>query len=302
MTTIIPPYLNKGDKIYLLAPSAFMPIEQIQRCIITFKLWGFNPIIGETVGLEYHYFAGTELARLNDLQYALNEPSIKAIFCIRGGYGLSHIIDKIDFSLFCKNPKWIIGFSDITILQNHIFTVYGIASLHAPMANAFNNTNADENIQFIYDVLVGKKSNYIVPPNKNNQFGKCTGVLVGGNLSLIAHLIGTISSINTHNKILFLEDVGEYLYSIDRMIIQLKRANIFNNIAGLILGGFTELNDTQNKFGATIEEILTHHFKHLKIPVAFNFPISHGNENLPVKIGSIYTLEITENNTKLLSE
>ena len=302
MTTIIPPYLKKGDKVYFLAPSGFMPIDQVQKCIKTFKNWGFEPIIGNTVGLQHHYFAGTELQRLTDLQYALNEPSIKAIFCVRGGYGLSHIIDKIDFNLFCKTPKWIIGFSDITILQNHIFTVYGIASIHSPMANAFNYDNADKIGNYIYDVLIGKKISYIVPPNINNQFGKVTGVLVGGNLSLIAHLIGTSSAINTQHKILFLEDVGEYLYNIDRMIIQLARSNVFKNMAGLVLGGFTDLKDTNIGFGSTLTEILTYHFKNFKIPIVYDFPISHSNENLPVKIGSIYTLEITDKNTTLVTE
>ena len=297
---IIPPYLKKGDSLYLLAPSGYISIDKIQNCINKLKFWGFNVFLSTQIEKQHHYFAGTDQERLIDLQQALDNPNIQGIFCLRGGYGLSRIIDDIDFSKFVKFPKWIIGFSDITLLQSHIYTNFKIVSLHAHMANGFNVASANQ-LQYFYEVLTGQATVYKVHTHHNNQNGKGEGTLIGGNLSLITHLIGTNSEINPKNTILFLEDVGEYLYNIDRMLIQLKRARFFKNLQGLIFGGFTELKDTKIPFGKDINTILHEHFKNASYPICYDFPISHGHENYPVKIGYPYTLSVTPNHTILTS-
>jgi len=292
----IPPYLKKGDTIGIVCPSGYMPAENAKTCIETLENWGFKVKVGTTLGKQFHYFSGTDKERLQDLQLMLNDSSIKAILCGRGGYGLSRIIDKLDFQKFKKNPKWIIGFSDITVLHAHIFQHFEIATLHAPMAAAFNE-GGNENIyvQSVQDALIGESSNYTCTTHKFNKLGTCEGQLIGGNLAMIAHLIGSHSSYKTRHKILYLEDVGEYLYNIDRMMIQLERAELFKHIKGLIIGGFTDMKDTTTPFGMDVYNIIHHHVKDLKIPICFNFPISHASENVAIKNGVIHQLQITEN-------
>jgi muramoyltetrapeptide carboxypeptidase len=296
----IPPYLKKGDTIGILCPSGFMPFDKVQTCILTLKNWGYKVVVGKTVGHQNNYFSGTDEERLDDLQCMLNDKNIKAILCARGGYGLSRIIDRIDFSLFKKNPKWIIGYSDITLLQSHINTHLKIASLHSPMAAAFNDDGfKNEYIQALQKTLKGNNQKYNCAPHSLNKTGKAAAELVGGNLSLIAHSIGTSSSFQTKNKILFLEDIGEYLYHIDRLFIQLKRSGLLKDIKGLILGGFTEMKDTIIPFGKSIDELIYDHTKHLNIPVCFHFPVGHQTENYPLKIGVKYQLEVTSKKVSL---
>src|SRR5579875_714778 len=242
MKTKIPPYLQKGDTIGIVAPAGFMPIEKMQTCIETLDAWGYNVELGATThSLSQNYFSGTDEERLSDLQQMMDNKSINAILCARGGYGMSRIIDNLKFKKFKKHPKWIIGFSDITVLHSHLFSNYKIASLHAPMAAAFNDGEFNNPyIHSLKDAIEGKPSHYECAAHAYNKTGEAKGILVGGNLTLLAHLIGTDSDINTKNKILFLEDVGEYLYNIDRMLLQLKRNGKFKKLAGLIIGGFTE--------------------------------------------------------------
>ncbi|MFY7901115.1 MAG: S66 peptidase family protein [Chitinophagaceae bacterium] len=297
----IPPYLKKGDTIGIVCPSGYMPIEKAKTCIETLEKWGFKVKIGATLGSQFHYFSGTDKERLQDLQSMLNDNSIKAILCGRGGYGLSRIIDKIDFQKFKKNPKWIIGFSDITVLHAHIFQHFEIASLHAPMAAAFNDGgNENEYTQSVYSALTGVSCNYECSPHKMNKLGTCEGALIGGNLAMIAHLIGSHSSYKTRHKILYIEDVGEYLYNIDRMIIQLERAEIFKHLKGLIIGGFTDMKDTTTPFGMDVYNIIHQHIKDLKIPICFNFPISHDTENVAIKNGVIHTLSVQKDTVTLI--
>src|ERR1035437_3447778 len=262
--TIVPPYLKQGDTIGLVCPSGYMPLEKVQTAIVVLKEWGFEVRVGVTVGLKYNYFAGRDEERLDDLQQMMDDDSVKAILCARGGYGLSRIIDKLDFKKFRKHPKWIMGYSDITVLHAHIYSNYKIASLHSPMAAAFNPAEAgqvedeykNEYVQSLRKALIGEKAEYSCKPHPFNRNGKADGGLIGGNLSLLAHLTGTRSAFNPKNKILFIEDVGEYIYNIDRMLYQLKRAGMFDKLNGLIVGGFTELKDTTIRFGQTVEEII----------------------------------------------
>jgi muramoyltetrapeptide carboxypeptidase len=294
MRTIIPPYLQKGDTIGIVAPAGFMPIEKMQTCIEILDSWGYNVQLGATThSNSQNYFSGNDEERLNDLQQMLDDRNIKAILCARGGYGTSRIIDKISFKKFRKHPKWIIGFSDITVLHSHIFSNYKIASLHAPMAAAFNDGEFDNPyILSLKEALVGTPSHYECAVHAFNKTGEAKGQLVGGNLSLIAHLIGTCSDIKTKNKILFLEDVGEYLYNVDRLFLQLKRSGKFDKLAGLIIGGFTDSKDTERPFGKSVYDIIYEQVSEYGFPICFGFPVSHDKENYALKVGVKYQLQI----------
>ncbi len=297
----VPAYLKKGDAIGLVAPAGFMPAEKQQTCIETLEGWGYSVVLGTTTQSNSStYFSGTDSERLQDLQQLLDDKNIKAVFCVRGGYGTSGLLDKLNFKKFRAHPKWIIGFSDITALHCHLFSRYKVASLHAPMAAAFNDGEFDNPfVQSLKTTLEGVPGDYICDPHNRNRAGKATGRLVGGNLALLTHLIGTASDVSTKNKILFLEDVGEYLYNIDRMLLQLARNGKLKKLAGLVIGGFTDLKDTERPYGKEIYDIVYSHVKQYDYPVCFNFPVSHGKENYALKIGVPYKLSVTSHGAAL---
>lgn len=288
-----PPCLKKGDTIAITCPAGYMAKEKAQTCIGTLQQWGFTVMVGKTLGSNSTtYFSGTDEERLNELQAMLDDDSINAILCGRGGYGVSCIIDQLDFSRFKKHPKWIIGYSDITVLHAHIYSKHKTATLHAPMAAAFNDDGfKNEYIASLRRAILGKKANYKCAVHPFNKQGTATGELVGGNLSLLVHLIGTPSDFKTSNKILFIEDVGEYIYSTDRMLHQLKRSGKLDGLAGLIIGGFTDVKDTERPFGKTIEEVINDIVKDYDYPICFNFPVSHEKENYALKVGGTYQLK-----------
>jgi muramoyltetrapeptide carboxypeptidase len=291
--------ITKQSIIFLLCPSGYLAFQNAQACVSTLQQWGYNVQMGATVGLQYHYFAGTDAQRLQDLQEALNSTKVQAIFCARGGYGLSRIIDALDFTAFKQQPKWVIGFSDVTILHARLQRL-GFPSLHAPMANAFNDGGVESaSVQSLKAVLSGQPIHYTVAPHAYNRLGTTTAPLVGGNLTIIAHLMGSVDSIDTTNKILVIEDVGEYLYNIDRMLIQLKRAGMLQKLAGLLVGGFTDMKDTSIPFGKTVEEMVLEHVAEFNYPVAFHFPVSHAEPNLAVKLGVTYYLSVSEAGVEL---
>jgi len=297
----IPPYLQKNDTIGIVCPAGYMSTEKAQACINTLQEWGYGVRIGKTLGNDsQNYFSGTDRERLDDFQQMLDDDEVKAILCARGGYGIGRIIEQLSFKKFKKNPKWIIGFSDVTILHAHIYSNYEIATLHALMASAFNDgENHNRFINALKHVLEGQKIKYQSAPHAFNKKGEAVGELIGGNLSLLAHITGTSSDIKTKGKILFLEDVGEYLYHIDRMLYQLKRSGKLNKLAGLIIGGFTEIKDTERPFGKTAYEIIRDILKEYKYPVSFGFPVSHGKENYALKVGIGYKLKVGKNNVTL---
>jgi muramoyltetrapeptide carboxypeptidase len=294
MQNTIPPYLKKGNCIGITCPAGYMPAERAQTCIRTLQKWGFEVMVGKTLGSDSNnYFSATEEQRRDELQAMLDDDSIHAILCGRGGYGLSPLLDQLDFKRFKKKPKWIIGFSDITALHVHLNRRLHIASLHAPMAAAFNNGGSESAyIQSLHRLLTGKKTIISGPVHPFNNKGKATAELVGGNLTLITHLIGTKSQLQTNGKILFLEDIGEYIYATDRMLVQIKRSGLLNNLAGLIIGGFTDYKDTERPFGKTITEAIHAQIGKVDFPVCFDFPISHSAENYAVKSGCIYELNV----------
>ena len=299
---VLPPYLDRGDTIGIVCPAGYMPYEKAERCIRTLQSWGFTVKLGKTLGSNStNYFSADDDERLDDFQEMLDDSEVKAILCGRGGYGISRIIEKIRFKEFRKDPKWIIGFSDVTVLHAHIYSNYKIASLHAPMAAAFNE-GENEYIQSIRWALTGTKGDYAAAPHAFNRTGETTGELVGGNLALLAHIVGSSSDIKTKNRILFLEDVGEYLYNVDRMLRQLKRNGKFEKLAGLIIGGFTDNKDTERPFGITVNEIIRDIFSEYDYPISFGFPVSHGRENYALKIGVSYKLTVTDESVTLTED
>ena len=296
----LPPYLKKGDTIGIVCPAGFMSLDRAAACIDALQKWGYTIKLGKTVGTQYHYFSGTDQERAEDLQEMLDDKNIRAILCGRGGYGVSRIIDSLDYKALKKNPKWIIGFSDITVLHAALNQQVKIASIHSPMAGAFNDGGSDnEFVQSLKKALKGQLLNYTCAPHLFNHLGKTSGELIGGNLSLLVHLIGTKTAYQTKNKILFIEDVGEYIYHIDRMFLQLKRAGYLNELAGLIIGGFTDMKDTTVEFGKTVYETLHEHLKAYTYPICFDFPVSHDTANYALKVGVRYELIVTKYKTSL---
>lgn len=298
-----PAYLVPGDKIAIVCPAGYLPAAKATACINILKKWGYEVVKGKTLGgKSKNYFSGTEEERLVDLQAQLDNPKIKAILCGRGGYGTTHLLDKVDWKKFKKNPKWIIGFSDITILHTYLHEQLGIASIHGPMANAFNEDNGINRYTLsLKDTLEGKPTHYNCAPHQFNNNGKGKAAIVGGNLSLLAHAIGTNADLNTKGKILFIEDIGEQLYNVERMLLQLKRAGKLDKLKGLIIGGFTQNKDTERSFGKNIFQLIHDIIKEYTFPVCFGFPISHEKENVAIAYGSQYRLEVTDDHVTLSS-
>jgi len=298
---ITPPYLNAGDTIGIVCPAGYMPYAKAQTCINTLQRWGYKVRVGKTLCSQHNYFAGTDDERLEDLQGMLDDVNVKAILCGRGGYGLSRIIDRIDFSVFRQHPKWVIGYSDITVLHAHLYSTLHTASLHSPMAAAFNDGGADNIfVQSLRKALAGEAANYSTTVHNFNREGFAEGELVGGNLSLLAHLAGTTSGVNTNGKILFFEDVGEYIYNVDRMLIQLQRAGMLSNLAGLIVGSFTEMKDTVIPFGEQVYDCIREKIKLYNYPVCFNFPVGHTDNNYPLTHGAMHSLLIQQDKVALI--
>jgi muramoyltetrapeptide carboxypeptidase len=288
-----PKYLRKGDTIGITCPAGYLTLEEAQPAIKKLEEWGYTIKIGTTVGLRSGTFAGTDVERLLDMQNMLNDTSIHAIMCGRGGYGCNRIIDLLDFSKFKKNPKWLIGFSDITLLHTHINTKLNIASIHSKMCNSFltdwskGEALQIDSINSINQVLKGNKMKYIATPNVANKLGTASGKLVGGNLSIIYSAMNTPSQLNTKNCILFLEEVGEYLYSIDRMMWNLKRSGALKHLKGLIIGGMKHkpAEKPDEEFGETVKDIVLNLTKEYKYPVCFDFPVGHQKINYALQCG-----------------
>jgi muramoyltetrapeptide carboxypeptidase len=291
---IQPSHLKQGDTIGIVCPSGHIPLEKVQNCIQILEKWGYQVRLGKTVGAKKDSFSGTDTERVADLQFMLDDPSVKAILCARGGYGASRIIGAINFKRFNEQPKWVIGFSDITVLHAAILQE-NCMSIHGPMAAAFAKGEAGEPyIQSLKKVLEGEKTKYNTPAHAMNNLGISNAEMVGGNLCILAHLIGSKNEVETSGKILFLEDVGEYHYNIDRLMIQCKNAGMFDHLSGLVVGGFTDLKDASTNFGATAYEIIKEHTSAYTYPICFDFPISHSLSNYAIKQGQKYSLEISQ--------
>ena len=290
----VPPFLKTGDTIGIVCPAAYMPKDKIAACVSTLKKWGYKVKVGKTVGgKSANYFSGTDEERLNDLQSMLDDKNIKAIIFGRGGYGTSRILDQINFKSFISKPKWIVGFSDITLLHTYMQKNIKISSVHGPMCGAFNHDKGENMFTLsLKDVLEGKPTVFQAEYHSLNNPGKTTASITGGNLCLLAHGIGTNAEVDTKGKILFIEDVGEQLYNIDRMMLQLKRSGKFEQLKGLIVGGFTDCKNTDRIFGKDAYEIIFEQIQEFDFPTCFGFPISHEKENVAIQMGMKYTLEV----------
>lgn len=295
----IPPYLKPGDTIGITCPAGYITSDDIQPAVMKLKEWGFNIKVGSTVGKKDFTYGGTDKERLDDLQDMLDDGAIKAILCARGGYGAVRIVDDINFKKFSKHPKWVIGFSDITVLHSHINRNLGTASIHSKMCNSFPadwskaEASQIETINSIRRCLVGEKMKYPITPNPRNRNGFAEGQLVGGNLKTIESLTGSRSDIDTDGKILFVEDTGEYLYSIDRMFWNLKRSGKLSKLKGLIIGGFkVKKDDEGEEFGKTLEDIVLEKTAAFSYPVCFDFPVGHQKNNFALKCGVNHRLGV----------
>ena len=295
-------HIQQGSVIGITCPSGYVSAERIAYSITVLERWGFIVKVGKTVGTEHHYFSGSDAERLADLQDMLDDPAVDAILMGRGGYGMSRIIDDIDFSAFVKNPKWICGFSDITVLHNHLQARYKIPSLHSPMCGHFKpETEHEPQLLSLKKALIGEPQVYDTLPSSYNRNGVAEGILTGGNLSLLVHLTGSASEVDTNGKILFIEDLGEHLYHIDRMLLHLKRAGKLSGLKALIIGGFTDLQDTERPFGQTIEEIISDKVKEYDYPVCFHFPCGHQDINYTLALGTVHRLKVNEDGGRLFS-
>lgn len=294
MSNLLPPYLKTGDTIGIVCPSGYMDAERILACVHKLKSWGFRVKTGKTVGGgSTNYFSGTDSERLEDLQNMLDDDDISAILFGRGGYGLSRIIDQISFKKFRKSPKWVMGYSDITLLHAHIFRNCEIATAHSPMAGAFAEAvTEDIYLNSVKDLLTGEKLSYFCDPHPFNRRGDAEGVLMGGNLTLLSHAIGGDSDFKTKGLILFMEDIGEYLYNMDRMLHQMKAAGKFQKPAAVILGSFTDMKDTDRPFGQGAYEIIRDVLEDYGYPVCYGFPVGHVKENFALKCGAEYKLKV----------
>lgn len=292
-----PDKLQKGDLIKILAPAKAIEVECVLFAQNYLEKCGFIVSIGEHCLGQHDYFSGTVTARKADFQEAIDHPEVKAILCARGGYGCIQFINQLDWTHFLNNPKWIIGFSDVTVFHQHLHQL-GIPSIHGTMPLNFSD-NSPEALDTLIAALTHEVYSIEAPNTPQNTLGTTEGTLIGGNLSIIYSLIGTKNAPDFINCILFIEDVGEALYSIDRMFYSLKNAGILDSINGLIVGGMTGLKDSEVPFGQTYQEIILAHAEALSIPVCFEFPAGHINDNRALRLGSHVQLEVTQEKTVL---
>lgn len=288
-----PPYLQKGDLIEIISTARKISLEEINPAKEILECWGFKVRFGKNLFKSDHQFAGTDAHRLEDIQHAIDDDAVKAILCARGGYGTVRIVDGIDWHSFLNQPKWIIGFSDVTVLHLHL-NVLRVESLHATMPILFTQSGNEKSLESLKNTLLGKPEKYSFPFHPLNIIGKSSGEVIGGNLSIINQLIGTPSFPDLTAKILFIEDLDEYLYHIDRMMYQLKRAGVFNQIKGLIIGHMSDMNDNTIPYGKDVLEIISEHVKDYKFPVAFNLPVGHEADNRALICGKEMTLTVTD--------
>lgn len=294
----LPPYLKKGDKIAITCPAKKLP-NPMTDAIKLLQSWGLEVVLGDTVNAAYHQFAGDDAFRAKDLQRFIDDDSIKAIIAARGGYGTVRMIDMVDFSRFAQNPKWVVGFSDITLLHSHLFTNFNAPSIHGQMPMTIPDASA-RSLDTLRKALFGEEISYQIKPNALNRIGEAEGLLIGGNLSILLSASGSVSDMDYAGKILFIEDIGEYLYAIDRMLRTLKRAGKLQHLKGLIAGGFTDIKDNDIPFGQTVPEIVMDVVRGYDYPVCFDFPAGHVPDNCSLLLGMKLKLSVTQTGVNIL--
>ncbi|MFH6770477.1 LD-carboxypeptidase [Gaetbulibacter aestuarii] len=297
-----PPYLKQGDTVAIVAPSGILKnkehdIDLAERLL---RSWGLHPVLGENLFSKDHHFAGTDAERTEDFQKALDDPSIKAIWCARGGYGSVRILDHLDWTTFKKHPKWVIGYSDITALHNQIHNE-GVESIHAIMCSSLQDDKApiEKSIESFKAAISGQPLSYKLKPSKYNRPGTATGELVGGNLTLLHTMLGSKTSINTEGKILFIEEIGEYKYHIDRMLQSLKRAGYFDHCKGLIVGDMTKLRKNTTKWGSSVEQLILDALQDYDFPIAFKMPAGHEDDNRAMILGRTIDLTVAKSGSTI---
>lgn len=291
-----PAYLKVGDTIAIVAPAGILKDkEPIEKAVKLVESWGLHVILGKHLFGNNFHFSGTENERIEDFQAALDNKTVKAIWCGRGGYGTVRIIDSLDFTEFKKHPKWIIGYSDITVLHSHIHTL-GYETLHAMMPVNMKAKEKDrlKTVKTFKKALFGKSINYKVSASNYHKIGEAKGQLVGGNLAILQSLLGSVSSIKTKGKILFIEEIGEYLYSIDRMMYALKRSGYFKDCNGLIIGDISNIKANSTPFGKTYEELVLEATKEYDFPILFGFPAGHEDTNKAIFLGREIEMKVGE--------
>ncbi len=296
-----PPILSKNDTIAIIAPGFWdnKAEEIIPKARQILEDWGLHVVVGKTIGAQYGLFAGEDQLRRADFQRMLDDPTIKAIFAYRGGYGTTRIVDDLDFTQFLQHPKWVIGFSDMTTIHLHLHQL-GIVSIHGEMICHFTDKRYESSLASLKAVLFGKPIKITAKPDVCNKLGTAQAPVVGGNLMMICNNLGTKSDLDTQGKILCLEDVDELLYALDRMMVQLKRAGKLDHLAGLIVGGMLAMKDNANKpFGKSAYEIIQEHTATYNYPVAFNFPIGHEAPNMAFPHGAVGKLAVKKETVSL---
>ena len=287
---ITPPILQKGDTVAIVATARKNIDDNLQPAIDLLKSWGLQVVIGSSIGLDENQLAGTDAQRAADFQGQLDNSDIKAIWCVRGGYGTVRMVDLLDFTLFQQKPKWIIGFSDVTVLLNHLISL-GYKSIHGIMPVNILKASPKA-IKSLRITLFGEKLAYNVEPFSMNRFGSATGELVGGNLSILYSVLGSPSAIDCAGKILFMEDLDEYLYHVDRMMMNIKRNGCLENIKGIVVGSMTQMKDNEIPWGKNAIEIIDEVTKEYNIPILYNFPAGHIHDNRALIMGSKVTIDV----------
>lgn len=296
---ITPPYLKKGDTIAIVATARKNIDDNLKPAISWLKNWGIEVVIGSTIGLDNNQLAGTDEQRAADFQAQLDNPNIKAIWCVRGGYGTVRMIDLLDFTKFKQSPKWIVGFSDVTVLHSHLNTM-GYQSIHGIMP--VSSKASEQAKETLRKALFGEHLEYTVPCENMNRLGTAKGELVGGNLSILYSLFGSPSAIDCSDKILFIEDLDEYLYHIDRMMMNLKRNACLESLKGIIVGGMTKMKDNEVPWGKNALEIIDDVTKKYNIPIIYNFPAGHMADNRALIFGKQVSMEVNDLESKVIFE
>lgn len=297
---ITPPYLQKGDTVAIVSTARKNIEDNLKPTIDLLEGWGLKVKLGKTIGLDYYQLAGTDEQRAADFQEQLDNPNIKAIWCVRGGYGTVRIIDVLDFTKFKERPKWVVGFSDVTVLHSHLNRL-GFESIHAIMPVSVARATDEAKVSFC-KALFGEQLEYSLSCDALNHIGNAKAELVGGNLSILYSLLGSESAIDCDDKILFLEDLDEFLYHIDRMMVNLKRNGCLSSLKGIIVGGMTKMNDNEIPWGRNALEIIEESVKGLDIPIIYNFPAGHIQDNRALIFGRQITMEVTALGSKVVFE
>lgn len=296
---IRPRFLRKGDTVCLVAPGRKLDRSSVDTATQIIQSHGLSVTLGKNLFSEQHsYLSGTDNERLADLQLALDDPAINAIICVRGGYGTTRILDQLDFTNFQKHPKWICGFSDVTALHLKLQSLE-IESIHGSMPVQFQKKDSNRSAESLIKTLLGTRETLNASASSGNRNGNATGRLIGGNLSLLNDSLGTATEIETENKILVIEDVGEYAYRFDRMLVQLKRAGKFDMLAGLVVGHMTDIKEGELPFGETVEQMIRYHTREFSFPIGFSFATGHDHPNLSWIEGAEASLSVTESGSTL---